>query len=221
METTQGYSKGIKVIYSIVIFIAVLSIISWFKGCFGNSDTIVVTHPAVVGKTTIVKPESAVIHDTITIEKKIFGQNLSKADFKKLKAKADSLLNENIKLQVAFAKAKNKDSLYQKAIQINAFNHTWDNDTINAMVNGLSRGTVESIQLHYTIKATKQDVKIPETVFRLLGGAEFGTTKDLSKFNVKANLGLQNRKGNILNIGADTDQRFYLGYSASIFSIKR
>ena len=217
---------------AIALFAVAIVLFLFLKGCDGNGETIIVKHPEVPGTTKAIKPETteikwpekgqrnSVFNSNNNVKaNKIDKPNGQQKDY--WKAKSDSLLKENLRMQVAFAKSKIKDSLYKKAIQINAFKHTWDNDTIKATVSGLARGTVEQLKLDYTIKATSQTVKVPQTVFRLLGGIETGMTKDLSKFNAKANVGIQNKKGNILTISADSDQRFYVGYTASIFSIKR
>lgn len=219
----EPIEKKSKVFYYIVGFVVLLFIISWFKGCFNHGqDSVTIKTKPIVGKTAAVRPYNKPI--TVSKDSIIyipFERTSSKEDLKKMKSIADSLLKANLQLEIAFAKANNKDSLYKKTIEINSFNHTWDNDTIKATVNGISRGTVEQIQLHYIIKSQKQEVKVPATVFRLLGGAEAGVTKDLSKFNTKVNLGFQNKKGNIMTISADTEERFYIGYQMSIFSIKR
>jgi hypothetical protein len=210
--------------------IAVLAILLWFTNCSGKSDgnTVIETKevkggfPTVQGKDIEAKdiPAPAV------------GQNLSKSDlskidnFKKLysltQKQYDSLVVVNHVLDSL------ANSLYDKRLQpvLDAckfieFKHEFDNDTIHITLTGITRGVPQNLNTSYVIKARKQEVKVPVTIFRLLGGVETGMTKDLTRFNAKANIGLQNKKGNILTISADTHQRFYIGYSASIFSIKR
>ena len=188
--------------------ILILILLMWFKGCGGVPKTITVTTPAIHGTTVAVKPETIVIHDTVYKKIKLA------ADRKEI----DSLIKRNVQLEVAFAMADNKEELYKKAIELNDFNHTFEDTILKATVSGISRGTVQSIKLDYTIKPHTDVIKVPQTRFRLLGGAEVGMTKELSKFNVKANIGLQNAKGNVFSISADTDQRFYIGYGFSLFS---
>lgn len=219
---TDNYTKANRTaLWIIGLIIAVFVIIAFFKGCFSENETVTVTHKPITGKTTIAEPQTVIIHDTVFVPKKYFGPDLSNADELKWKSIYDSVLNANIQMQIQFAKSKNKDSIYKETISPKAFTRTWDNDTLNATVYGIYFGAIPNIQLKYTIKSRKQEVKVPQTVFRLLGGIETGMTKDMNKFNIKANLGFQNKKGNVFSAGFDSDQRIYLGYTTSIFQIKR
>jgi hypothetical protein len=216
--------------------IAVMAIIIWFTNCSGKVDgnTVIETKevkggfPTVQGKDI----EAKDIPIAPVVGQKVSGQKVSKVtphDVENFKAlyhltqkQYDSLLVVNRTLDSL------ANSLYDKRLQpiIEAckfveFKHELDNDTIHITLTGISRGVPQNLNTSYTIKARKQEIHVPTAVFTLLGGVEVGMTKTLSKFNTKANLGFQNKKGNILTISADTDQRFYLGYTAKIFSIKR
>ena len=246
MENQTDYKKGNTILKAILVGIVILFLFLWFNGCFrkSNSDSqqiITVKHAKIVGSTSIVKPESKPLEvnysngSTNGPNNAYLSGKSSATPFKnntstsgpdnseRWKHIADSLLNENIRMQVAFAKSKNKDSLYREAIKINAFTHTWDNDTLKATVSGLSRGTVEGLKLDYTIKPTTEQIKVPITTFRLLAGGGLGINKDLSQATYKVNLGFQNKKGNIIRgsyqqIGSE---KFgLLEYDFSIFSIK-
>ncbi|WP_445454119.1 hypothetical protein [Flavobacterium sp. 25HG05S-40] len=212
--------------FVIILLGVAVAVFLWLKGCSSDPEVIKVTHPAVSGTTKISKPESKpLVQELSTEPNKVstepFGQNMSKAELDRWKAIADSLLNANIQMQIAFAKSKNKDSLYKEVTTPKQFSKTWDDENLTATVNGMYYGAIPAIQLDYDIKPRTQEVKLPQTVFRLLGGVEAGMTKDLSKFSAKANIGLQNKKGNIITLAADTEQRFYVGYNFSIFSIKK
>lgn len=214
-ETQSNKWKFYLIIFGLVLVIVMMAT------CKGNGEKVLVEVPKTSGITPIVKPlqEPLVIFQDSVVLKYI--PVTDKKEVEKWQSDAKRLLNEKIQLEIAFAKSKNKDSLYSKSIEISEFLTEWDNDTINAKVFGLNTGQINSMQLKYTIKERKQEVKVPQTVFRLLGGIETGMTKDLSKFNVKANLGVQLKKGSIINLGVDSEQRFYLGFATSIFQIKK
>jgi hypothetical protein len=204
-----------------------IMIILWFKGCGGDGDKVItIKTPEVKGTFAPVKPEHKVIdtNHIVNVNKKVFGQNLSKKELAFWKTEAERLFKENQEMDQAFMNANDslQQIIYSQAIRLNTFNHKFDNDTISATVKGIVRGEIQSIKLDYKIKPRTIEVpKQKEVVFRMLGGVEMGATKEIDKFNVKVSAGFQNRKGNIISIGADTDQRFYLGYNFSIFSIKR
>jgi len=216
METTNNNgNKSLKIILG---FVAILFVILLFKGCFDHKEKVTIVVPEIKGSTSIAKPQQ----EKIIYKDKIVFKYLDK-DNPYWKNEAKRLLTEYNSQTEAFANANDslQQLLYSKAIEPKEFFNEWDNDTINATVFGMNKGEIQSIQLKYTIKERKHEIKVPTTVLRLLGGIETGATKDLSKFNIKASVGIQNAKGNILSAGLDSEQIIYIGYSMSIFSIKR
>lgn len=136
------------------------------------------------------------------------------------------LIAENEKLKADFA--KEKDSLkriiaYNKAVNLNEFSTKFEDDNILLNINGIVQGEVKEVTPNYKIKEKKIEVpvKVKETALRLLGGLELGNNTKLDGFAVKANLMLQNRKGNILSGSFDTNQTIWLGYNFSILNIKK
>ena len=224
METvSKEANKSLIGAIGLAVFIVILF---FFKGCGGNGEkTVPVKLPKVKGKLEAVKPEQIVISDKKSANlQKAFGQNLSKKEREFLLAEISKLLAENGKLEQEFMNANDSlmQVIYSKAIELKYFNHKWDNDTISATVKGIVRGEIQNIALDYTIKSRTVEVPKPkEVVFRMLGGVEVGNTAQFNDFRVKANVGFQNRSGAIISVGADTEQRFYLGYTVPIFTIKR
>lgn len=210
------------------IGLAVFFIFLWFKSCDNPTvtKTVTVEAPEVKGKFKAVKPEQKPLaeNDLSKIDKNTFGQNLSKKELEYWKAEAERLFKENQEMDQAFMNANDslQQLLYKNAISIKAFNHKFDNDTLSATVKGLVRGEIQNIALDYKIKSRKIEIPNPKEVkFRMLGGVEVGNTKEFNDFSVKANVGFQLGSGAILNLSADTQQRFYVGYSVPIFTIKR
>lgn len=135
------------------------------------------------------------------------------------------LLAENEKLKQDFAKANDsiKKLQFAKAVQLNEFSTDFEDDNIVLNINGIVQGTVKEITPNYKIKEKKVEVpvKVKETVFRLLVGGEIGNNTKLDGFAAKANLMLQNRKGNIVSGSFDTNQTIWLGYNFSVFDVKK
>lgn len=185
------------------VIIAVLLIIIWFKGCKETkpipskgtfkTDTII-EHVTIKGGVQYVKGKEVIVYKNNEINKE--------------------LALENYNLQIAYINAKDsleKEKLYKNAIELKTFNQPFENDNFKANVSGIVQGEVKSLQLDYELK------KLPiETVkFRmLLGGGVAFNAADL-------NVGFQNSKGNILEVGYDTEKRIRIGYKQSLFSIKR
>ncbi len=193
----------------------------WFKGCSHNEKSTVtakVVIPEVKGKFEAKKPINVPILSPSRRQendKKIYIEN--PIDPK--------LIAENEKMKSDFA--KETDSLkkiiaYNKAVQLNKFSTKFEDDNLLLNIDGIVQGEVKEITPNYTIKEKKVEVQVKpkETVFRLLGGVELGNNTKLDGFAAKANLMLQNRKGNIISGSFDTNQTIWIGYNFSIFDIK-
>jgi hypothetical protein len=183
--------------------IAILLIFIWFDGCKENkpiptkgtfkTDTIV-KHIPIKGETKIVKGKEVIVYKNNEINKE--------------------LAEENYNLQIAYINAKDsleKEKLYKNAIELKSFSNDFENDNFKANVSGIVQGEVKSLQLDYEIK------KVPtkETKFRMLLGVGVALKA------VDLNVGFQNAKGNLLEIGYDTEKNIRIGYKQSIFSIKK
>lgn len=219
MKITQT-TKQQKVNLAIAAILATCFIVMFFKSCTGEPVIVQVKTPEVNGSFAPVAP----IHDTIFLTKTVKSVIVKKGTDEFAQAEITRLLAEYDKLNEAFANANDslQQIIYAKTIAAKQFSHTFDNDTLNATVKGIvANGNVDKLKLNYKIKSRKVDVKMPQTVFRLLGGIEVGNTTQLDNFTTKANVGFQNKKGNIITVGVDTDEQFYLGYCFSIFSVKR
>lgn len=198
-------------------WILAIAFILWTKSC--NSEVpktriITVTIPEKKGSFSPVKP------DTIRITKILKGDHTTAENPLNRK-----LLEENQNLKDKFKSVNDsiKLKMFEEANQLNQFSSKFEDDNILLIINGIARGEVQEITPSYTIK--KQSVLVPikekEVVFRLLGGVEIGNTKTLDNLSIKGSMMLQNRKGNIISAGYDTDNKIWVGYTQSIFNIKR
>lgn len=201
---------------------AIICFILLIRSCQGSVAPLVaktIKTKEVKGKFEAVKPKQEVVYKVVK-GKTIYKTN-PEDNF--LQGQIDQLIAENKALQNYYNEASDslQKALYNKAIEIKSFNQTFEDDKLKSEVSGLVRGEVQSIKLDYTIKP--QTIELPqekEVVFRLLGGVEYGNNSTLSNSIFKANLGFQNRKGNIVRVSADNFQNVYVGYDFSIFKIK-
>lgn len=206
-----------------------LFVFLWLKGCSsdcGNSsNNVKVTVPEVKGSFNPKQPD----HVPVT-GKMIKGQNLSNSDKSKSeRLQSDSLIsellaeNERLSKMYCELSQKGKDSAYHKAIQLNSFSDTFEDKNIKIDISGIVRGEVKSIQPFYTIKEReiKTEIGQKEVKFRMLAGGSVGNSIDFQKPLFTGNLGFQNKKGNIIRIGFDTDKRIIIGYEFSVFKIEK
>lgn len=160
------------------------------KGSF-KTDTI---HHTTLGKvkTKYVKGEPYVVYKNNEINKE--------------------LAEENYKLQIAYINTLDsveKLKMYIDAITYKKFSKTFENDNFKANVKGISQGEVKELALDYELKK----IPLKEVRFRILGGV------NINPYAVGLNLGFQNRKGNIIELGYDTEKRINIGYKQTIFKI--
>lgn len=215
--------KNIKILSA---FILGLIVMYFFVGnCKGEKQTITIKQEK--GSFKAEKPNEKIIYLTKYVKQKN-GQNLSKNDkseIERLKAmynfsqaQIDSLIILSEMDNRMFAMLN--DSLAQvlkERTALREFSKTFDNDTINAVVSGVSSGIVHKVKLDYTTKEKKMEVRQP---ILILGGVTVGATKSFDKNVISTSAGVQLRNGKQLEVGLDTEQRILVGVKAPIFKIK-
>lgn len=211
-------TKQIDWVKVFAIVTAIVFAFLWLKGCASSSPElqiakVEVTVPEVSGTLPTQYPINTPIAKKTNLPK------IGKSYFDKSK----KAIVQNDSFQVD---AIHSDDSIQKEPceqQLNNFSAKFENDDIEINMNGVAEGTVKEITPSYKIKERKIEttVKEKQVAFRMLGGVEVGNTLVLDNFAVKANLMFQNKKGNIFSASMDTNKAIWVGYSASIFSIKR
>ena len=195
-------------VLTVVIFL-------WTKSCDSETvktKTITVTTPEKKGSFAPVKPDT--IH--------IFKNRLVKGDpVIEENPLNDKLLKENESLKAKFKSVSDSIKLvmFEEANQITQFSSKFEDNNITLNINGIARGEVKEITPSYTIKQQKTDVLVENKLpgLRVLGGVEVGNTKTLDDLSFKGSVLFQNRKGNIISAGYDTDKKIWAGYYISIF----
>ena len=195
-------------------WILAIAILLWVKSCSPEpkTKTVTITIPEKKGYFTPVKPTSIKVTE-YKLEKgdPIITENpLNK-----------KLLEENKNLKDKFKSVSDSIKLvmFEEANQINQFSSKFEDDNLILNINGIARGEVKEITPSYTIKQQRASVLVENKLpgLRMLGGVEVGNTKTLDDLSFKGSVLFQNRKGNIISAGYDTDNKIWLGYYRSIF----
>jgi hypothetical protein len=191
----------------------ILFIVLWFRGCNPEpqfAEKIKIQTKEVKGKAII---KTNIVHVPIT--KKV--RDTAGTGF--YVAQIDKLFEENQQMQLEFMKMDSvaKIQAYNKAIEINAFKERFQDNYIDAYVSGEVSGNIKQMRFDYTIKPQTLNVDAPKPKNHLYLGINVANTLQLNKPLFSAGLGLQNKKGNILNFSFDTEKRIGFGYSKKLF----
>lgn len=203
----------------------VLIFLLWLKSCKGDK-----TEPEIIK--VEVPAQSGTFEPQQPIHENSGDSTIIK--WKEIEIKVPNPINDSL----AIAYQKLSDSLtvaqaeierykmYLDAIQIKDFSSHFEDEFLDLTISGKVQGEVKSIFPKYTIKPRTIQTEItPEkTVFRLLGGIEFGNNTLLNDFRYKANLGFQNAKGNIFMLSYERhnlQNYIWAEYDFSILEVKR
>jgi hypothetical protein len=131
----------------------------------------------------------------------------------------DKLFEENNRMQMEFLKMDSLQQIeaYNKAIEINAFKQSFDDDYINAQVSGEVSGKIHAMKFDYTIKPQTLEVDAPKVRNHIYLGVNVANSLSLNKPLFGASIGIQNKKSNILSIGFDSEKRIGLNYFVKLF----
>jgi hypothetical protein len=208
METTNKRINYLTWLGQVLLFIVL-----FFRGCEPKPQTaekIKVITKEIKGETII---KTNIVHVPIT--KKV--RDTSGTGF--YVAQIDKLFEENNKMQLEFLKMDSLQQIqaYNKAIEINAFRQSFDDNYINAQVSGEVMGNVKQMRLDYTIKPQELKVDAPKPKNNLYLGVNVANNLQLNKPLFSAGIGIKNKRGNILNASFDTEKRIGIGYYLKIF----
>lgn len=213
------------------MLLALLFAILWLRSCETERQTpqiADVTVPEVEGKLEYKKPDHELVKLPTNDKSKIVKvENPANKELEVENKRLNQYVAENEKLKLAFAQETDslkKQLLFEKVVQLNNFSTDFDDDNLELHIEGVVQGEVKEITPSYKIKerTAQAEVKAKETVLRLLGGAELGLPTNTNiPLPIKANLMLQNRKGNIWSGSIDTNGTIWAGYNFSIANFKR
>ena len=150
-----------------------------------------------------------ILHDTIIYkDKKIIIDNTDKEIVKNYLLAKDSIEKLNILLS---------------AVKIRKYQEKFDNEDITLTIDAETTGTLNWIKPSYTIK--EKTIITPNiqknTVFALYTGAGIYNNTQLSNPGIKLDLGVQLKKGDIIEGSYDTNKNIYLSYKKQLINIKK
>lgn len=208
-----------------------LFLVLWFKGCVNSSNnsnsSTKVTIPAVT-KTLPTATAPEIKHIPIEVPKwykdrkteNKYLKNISDAE-EKIIAYQEEI--EWMQDEFNYADSIKKIELYRLATELKNFESNFEDEYIKLTINGIIGGNeVKEITPTYT----RKEISVPQkqVTFRMLVGGGIGINKELNQGTWKANVGFQNKKGNIIRgsfqrIG---NQDYYLAeYDFSLFKITK
>ena len=202
--------KHLGTLYIIVILLTACLFIQ--RGCSDKSDnTQIVTIPEIKGKFDTVVPKE--------IE--------YKTKYKYVTLAGDTIVTENpindslVKQYETLKDSVSKFKLFVDATKIRQYNEVFEDSVIKISTYAETSGKLLKMAPSYVIKERKQSVNVKQTVFALYAGGNVYNTLQLDNGGVGANLYIQNKKGDLYNVGYDINKNIYLGYTIRIFDIKR
>jgi hypothetical protein len=181
--------------------------------------------PTTIYKTKEIKGE---IPPAEVIEKPIYITDKSEVNrLKKLynfsQSEIDSLLAETDRFNdFAMGVHDSLQAEIKNLIALKEFNQPFEDTAVKIDVSGVVRGDIKRMKIDYKVKPIEFTQKT--VVFRTLIGASIGINKELNQGVISANLGLQNKKGNLFTVQAlqVNNQTYFLsGVNFSLFKVER
>ncbi|CAL2085178.1 hypothetical protein [Tenacibaculum sp. 190524A02b] len=172
-----------------------------------DSTKVTLKLPEKKGSFSVKQPRPIIIHNYISDDKRY--KKLIDEIEKKYNQKADSLTILRELLQ---------------ATKVRTYKEHFEDSIISANITTETKGYLKSIDFDYILKPQKVSfyektiTKNVKPKFSLLVGGKVNTSYDFEKASFEFNLGYQDKKGNIIEFGANTQNQFSIGYKKNIFS---
>lgn len=211
------------------ITVVVLAVLLWLKGCKGETNVSannnqVVSVPAV---TNTLPTTSDIKYKTIVTPKWYRDRKTEQKYLKDLSEAEEKIIAfqeeiDNMQTEFMWSDSIKQAELYRLATELKRFETELEDEYLKLKISGIIGGNeIKEITPTYTIKKREIEVPKKETKFRMLAGVGLGNTLTFDKPIFNANVGFQNKKGNIINFGYDTESRILVGYNFSIFKIDK
>ena len=132
----------------------------------------------------------------------------------------------NIELAEKYMKAKDsieRLKLHMSAIEINRYKETFEDENVKIDIEAETTGKLNWMKPTYVRKEIKAEVpvKVKEPVFSMYIGGGISDNVKLDAFAAEVEVGFQNKKGDIISAGYDTQKNISLKYTKRIFQIKK
>jgi len=205
-----------------------LFLVLWFKGCGGTSTPSVttITTPAIT-KTLPTAKAAEIKHIPIEVPKWYRDRKTEQKYLKDLSEAEQRIIAyqeeiDNLQSEFMWSDSIKRAEMYRMATELKRFETELEDEYLKLKISGIIGGNeIKEITPTYTIKKREIEVPKKETKFRMLAGVGLGNTLTFDKQIFNANVGFQNKKGNIINFGYDTESRILVGYNFSIFKIDK
>jgi hypothetical protein len=188
-------------------------LVLFFRGCASSQPQFATVKIKEITKTLPV--DTIVKHEVIKVPKWYKDSKTEKKYLKDLSEAEERIANyqeeiDNMQTEYAWGDSIKKAELYRLATQLKKFESNFEDEHLKLSINGIIAGNeVKEVTPTYTIKEKKIDV--PQKNKVLVGGG-LGNSLNFDKPIFYGNLGFQNKKGNILRIGYDSEKRIIIGY---------
>ena len=214
-----------KILY---ITIAVLTILLWFNGCKSSGEQVEPKQKVIVPAVTNTLPTTSDIkYETIVTPKWYRDRKTEQKYLKDISEAEEKIIAfqeeiDNMQTEFMWGDSIKQAELYRLATELKRFETELEDEYLKLKISGIIGGNeIKEITPTYTIKKREIDVPKKETKFRMLAGVGLGNTLTFDKPIFNTNVGFQNKKGNIINFGYDTESRILVGYNFSIFKIDK
>lgn len=209
METVIKHIK-------IIIIVLLLGVIFVQRSCYNNSKQKVqsTSLPIIEGKFNKVKPIPNTI-DTVYLDSIVYKDKVIKVN----KPVDKKLVEDYLKAKDSITKL----NLYVASVQTNTYTKTFSDDKIDITVNAETTGTLNRLDLKYKSKNIKVDlpVTVKKTAFALYAGGGLNVNIVDIKPEYFANIGIQNKRGDIILGGFGSNKTIQATYVFRILNITK
>lgn len=205
-----------------------LFLVLWFKGCGASaSGTTTLTIPSI---TKVFPTDTIIEHKVVEVEKWYKDKSKEEKLQKDVMEMYDRIKNyqeeiDNMQSEFMWSDSIKKAEMFRLATELKEFNENYEDVNFKLNIKGfIGANKIKEFTPTITSKEKEIDVVQKQVNFRMLAGGGIGINKELNQGTWKANVGFQNKKGNIIRgsfqrIG---NQDYYLAeYDFSIFKITK
>jgi hypothetical protein len=207
-----NFNKHISTLY-IIIGLLLFGLFIQSKPSKDNIVYKTITVPAKDGTFVKTKPAEikydTIIRDTIVYkDKKIIIDNTDK-----------KIVNDYLEAKDSIAKL----NVVINSSKIRRYKDRLEDDSIVIDIESETTGTLNWIKPSYKIKEQKLSIPVitKNTVFAVYVGGGISNNLQFNNFALEGNLGIQNKKGDIISVGYDTQKNISLKYSVRLINIKK
>lgn len=174
-------------------------------------------------KSTIIIPEVSGKFDTIKPREVISKKEYIYITKYKKSIITNHPINDSLIKEFEKSSDSTKINLFIEKTKIRQYNEVFENDTIQLSIFAETAGELLKMTPSYIIKERKQEITIKQKqpVFALYGGLKLVNNLKLANPNIEGNLGFQNKKGAILEVGYDINKNISIGYKYRILNIQK